>query len=143
MPVMISRVSPSTVHLARQAIREIEKRPSIDEDALAVFLADPSCYLLVAVVDDQVVGSLRGYALRRLERPQPQFLLYELGVKEAWRGQGIGTGLVAAFIDEARAAGAFEVWVLTNESNPAAMAAYRKCGLERCNPDDVMLSLVL
>jgi hypothetical protein len=49
---------------------------------------------------------------------------------------------VKAFISEARAAGAFEVWVITNQSNAADMAMYAACGLRRENPD-VMLALPL
>jgi ribosomal protein S18 acetylase RimI-like enzyme len=51
--------------------------------------------------------------------------------------------LVEKFIAEARVQGAFEVWVLTNQSNEAAMALYESCGLRRQNNDDVMLSLTL
>jgi len=41
---------------------------------------------------------------------------------------------VKAFISEARAAGAFEVWVITNQSNAADIAMYAACGLRRENP---------
>jgi hypothetical protein len=45
------------------------------------------------------------------------------------------------FSAEARAAGAFEQWVLTNQSNPAALALYGGCGYRARNPDDVMLAM--
>ena len=54
---------------------------------------------------------------------------------------GVGKALVRAFIAEAQVAGAYEVWVLTNESNSAAMAMYMGCGLGRENGDDVMMRL--
>ncbi len=129
--------------VAARAVRDVHERPTTDEGALAAFLADRSCILLVAVADEDVVGSVNGYALRHPQRPEPQFLLYELDVKPAWRRRGVGTSLVTAFADAARAQGAFEVWVGTNESNAAAMATYRRCGFERRNRDDAMLSLAL
>jgi GNAT superfamily N-acetyltransferase len=88
-----------------------------------------------------VVGSLNGYALRPPQRREPQFLLYEVDVRRGHRKRGIGRALVERFMAEARTAGAFEVWVLSNVSNKAAMAMYTGCGLRREHRDDVMLSL--
>jgi len=98
---------------------------------------------IVAVGGDEVVGSLNGYSLRHPNSRQPQFLLYEIDVKKQYRRRGVGAALVAAFVSEAQASGAFEVWVLTNHSNEAAMGMYRRCGFARRNPDDVMLSIAL
>jgi ribosomal protein S18 acetylase RimI-like enzyme len=69
--------------------------------------------------------------------------LYEIDVRPESRRRGVGSALVNAFTDAARAAGAFEVWVVSNESTPAAIALYLKCGYRRENDDDVMLSLEL
>jgi ribosomal protein S18 acetylase RimI-like enzyme len=84
-----------------------------------------------------------GYLLRRPDRPAPQFLLYELDVPSAYRRHGIARMLVELFLTEARAAGAHEVWVMTNEGNRAAMALYQKCGFVRINDDDVLLQCEL
>jgi ribosomal protein S18 acetylase RimI-like enzyme len=48
---------------------------------------------------------------------------------------------VNRFIREAKRAGASEVWVLTNESNRAAMAMYARSGLKRASSDDAVLVL--
>ncbi len=94
---------------------------------------------MLAIQADRVIGSLHGHALRHPHRPEPQFLLYEIDVRPEYRDRGVGRALVMAFNAEARAAGAFEQWVLTNESNPAAIAMYQACGFRRANSDDVML----
>jgi ribosomal protein S18 acetylase RimI-like enzyme len=138
--VTVKRLDAGDVDLARRGVAEVHERSTPDDEALAAFLGDRSCLLLVALVDGEVVGSVNGYALRHPHRPEPQFLLYELDVKPAWRRKGIATRLVDAFVQSAREAGAFEVWVLTNDSNAAAMATYRRCGFVRRNQDDVMLS---
>jgi len=100
-------------------------------EALAEFLSDPDCYLLLAVEAGRVVGSLNVRTC------------FMKSCADGRRNLGIGKALVQRFIDEARAVGASEVWVLTNESNSSAMAMYERCGLRREKRDDVMLSIML
>lgn len=139
----ILRARRADRNLARQAIVELHGRALCDEAAILDFLSDPARYLILAVEGGRVAGSLSGYALRPPQRREPQFLLYEIDVRPECRKRGIGRALVEAFIAEARAAGASEVWVLTNQSNRAAMALYARCGLRREAHDDVMLNLKL
>ena len=141
MAFTILRAGPSDFDLACEAVLEVHGRASLDAVALAEFVADPMRFLLLATHDGLVVGSLSGYALQRPHRPDPQFLLYEIDVRPEWRRQRIGKALVNRFIAEARAASAFEVWVLTNRSNAAAMALYASCGLRMENSDDAMWSV--
>ena len=137
------RATANDFDLARAAIAEVHQRVPVDEPALAAFLASPACYLFVSVVAGEVVGSLNGYSLLSPGKRQPQFLLYELDVRKQWRRRGFGAALVNAFVSAARVSGANEVWVLTNDSNEAATAVYRRCGLSRRNQDDVMFSIFL
>jgi GNAT superfamily N-acetyltransferase len=110
--IAILRAGPADLKLARESVAELHGRTPSD-DALADFLSDPASYLLVAVAGHRIVGSLNGFALQPPHRRKPQFLLYEIDVRVECRNQGIGTALVARFIAEARAAGAFEAWVMT------------------------------
>jgi len=127
--------------LARQAIVEVDGRTVLDEAALVEFLSDPARYLLLAIESGRVIGSLNGYSLLRTYRREPQFLLYEVGVRPECRNRGVGKALVASFVREARTAGAFEVWVITSPSNEAAMAMYERSGLGRETQDDVAVVL--
>ncbi len=135
----ILRAGTTDISMARQACDLHERKVESDE-AIAAFLCNRSNYMYVAVRGDEVVGSLNGYALAHPHRPEPQFLLYEIDVMESWRQQGVGSKLINAFVEEAQKQNAFEVWVLTNHLNEAAMALYRKCGFTRINSDDVMFS---
>ena len=138
MAVTVLRASPTDFDLACEAVLEVHRRAPLDAVALVKFLADPMRYLLLAIEAGQVVGSLNGYALQPPHRRDPQFLLYEIDVRPDWQRRGIGRALVARFIAEARNARAWEVWVLTNRSNAAAMGLYASCGLRTENSDDVM-----
>jgi GNAT superfamily N-acetyltransferase len=141
--VTIIRATQSEIALAKEAMREVHERTNLDELALLSFLKDSGSYLLLAVENEQVVGSLNGYLLQRPYRKEPQFLLYEIDVRPGFQNKGIGASLVNRFIDYARSAGAYEVWVLTNRSNKSALAMYTKCSLREEEGDEVMLSLRL
>jgi ribosomal protein S18 acetylase RimI-like enzyme len=141
--ISIIRASLENLALARQAILEVHERTAFDIAGLEAFLLDRSCFLLLAIEGERVVGSLNGYALRHPHMRRPQFLLYEIDVLSEHRRKGIGSALVRSFSEEARKADAFEIWVLTNSSNHAAMSIYLRNGYSRRNPDDVMLSLLL
>jgi GNAT superfamily N-acetyltransferase len=114
-----------------------------DEGALERFLADPQNHLLIATDQERVAGSLYGYRLPSPYRAEPQYLLYAIDVRPECTGKGIGTALVKRFIEEAREGGACEVWVLTSESNLAAMKMYARAGMVRRNKDDVMMEIGL
>jgi ribosomal protein S18 acetylase RimI-like enzyme len=146
--ITILRATCSDLGLATQAIAEVNlptslQRLPLDEVALAEFLADPRHYLLLAIEEQKVVGSLYGYALRQPYRRESQFFVYAIDVRPVYRNRGIGTALVDRFIAEARQAGAGEIWLLTNETNRSAMAMYAHSGLVRSGTGDVVLSLVL
>ena len=128
-----------------QALPELESAvqklpPGRPRAGIEAFLADDSHYLYVAVAGEEVVGSLNGYALTHPHTRRPQFLLYEIDVREAWRRRGIGTRLIDAFLAEAKRLDAFGVWVVTDRENTAAMAMYRGCGLVTSDLHDVVFS---
>jgi ribosomal protein S18 acetylase RimI-like enzyme len=139
----IVRAKTADVHLTREAMLELHLRKAFDPDAMLAFLSDQDNYLFLALAGERVAGSLFGYSLVHPPIREPQFLLYEIDVRPEDRRRGIGKALVQAFIDAARASDAFGIWVITNQSNSAAMAMYASCGLRRENPDDVMLALRL
>jgi ribosomal protein S18 acetylase RimI-like enzyme len=125
--------------LAVEAMRDVHGRTDTDGEALRVSLEDGGTYVFLAVEGGNVIGALNGHAFQRPYRFAPEFLLYELDVREEFRGRGVGRRLVEAFVAAARAARAAEVWVLTNESNEAAVRAYERCGFRRVNNDDVTM----
>jgi ribosomal protein S18 acetylase RimI-like enzyme len=146
-PVEVRRAGSSDLELARRAValnQSTSDRPlPVSEGALLDFLSDSSSYLLVALHGGEIAGSLYGYALKHPHRSQPQFLLYGIDVSWERRNHGIGTALVSSFVQEARRARAFEVWVLTSQANQAALAMYQRCGFKRCGSDEAMLELAL
>jgi RimJ/RimL family protein N-acetyltransferase len=77
---------------------------------------------LVAVADGEIVGELQVH--------ETSFGFGELGMLVAadWRGQGVGSALVVAAIEWARARGLHKLSLGVFPQNAAAIALYRKFG---------------
>ena len=75
----------------------------------------------VAVVDGRIVGELGVF---------DHFGVPDLGmmVRDGYRGQGVGTALMQACLDWARAARAYKVTLSVFPHNAAGLALYRKHG---------------
>jgi len=100
---------------------------SVSAEAVDRFLADPTHHLLVARDGDATVGFVSGVETTHPDKGTEMFL-YELAVEEAHRGRGVGSALVRALGDLARARGCYGMWVLTDDDNAAALATYRAAG---------------
>ena len=57
-----------------------------------------------------------------------EMCLYELAVAEAFQRRGIGKALVNALREIARERDCYDMWVLTDADNDAALATYRSTG---------------
>lgn len=106
-------------------------------DALAARLNDPMLVAIAAVVDGQAIGFLYGYELRRFEATS--FFVYAVDVDEAHRRQGVAKAMFERVRRLAWQRGWHEGFVLTNRSNPAALALYESVGGVRPPPDDVVM----
>lgn len=89
-------------------------------------LADPARITLVAWQEGAVVGFLHGF-LKEDPCILPEAQLDALFVEETVRGQGVGSALIAAFLNWCRSKGAGWAEVSVWEENPAA-ALYRAAG---------------
>ena len=98
-------------------------------DAIQRFLADPNHHLLLALADGKPVGFVSGVELTHPDKGTEMFL-YELAVDEGHRRLGIATELVATLRELARKRGCYDMWVLTDHDNDAALATYRKTGTD-------------
>ena len=101
------------------------------------FFASPNHYLCVAYVDDAPAGFVSGVEMCHPDKGMEMFL-YELGVDDEFRGRGIGTALIGALADLARDRGCYGMWVLTDDDNAAAMAAYQRAGGENPSPQTMI-----
>jgi ribosomal protein S18 acetylase RimI-like enzyme len=102
------------------------------------FLTDPGHHLLLAVAGGVGVGFVTGVELTHPDKGTEMFL-YELGVHDDHRRQGIGRALVTALAELAQERGCSGMWVLTDADNEAALGTYQAGGAGQPEPT-VMLT---
>jgi ribosomal protein S18 acetylase RimI-like enzyme len=100
-----------------------------DSAGIRRFLTAPGHHLCLAVVDGAPVGFVSGVETVHPDKGTEMFL-YELGVDERFRRQGIGGALVAALRDRARERSCYGMWVLTDSDNVAALRTYASAGAD-------------
>jgi GNAT superfamily N-acetyltransferase len=125
--VHIRKLEADEEELLDAAIRVLKDRPS---PAPEMFLRDPRAHAFVALDGDRVVGCAYGY---ELFRPEGLWivLLYELGVVEPYRSEGVGRELLDAFVAFARSKGHSKMWLFTDAGNAAARRLYEGAGGDR------------
>jgi ribosomal protein S18 acetylase RimI-like enzyme len=95
---------------------------------LSDFLSRGENVLIVASEGESPVGYAVAYLLDRIDRDQCMVLLYDIGVAEFARRQGVGTRLMAALKTVCTEEGVMKMWVVTSPSNAAAMRLYTTTG---------------
>jgi aminoglycoside 3-N-acetyltransferase I len=97
-------------------------------------LAKDDMIVLVALVNDEVVGGLVAYELAKLERERSEIYIYDLAVAEPHRRRGIATRLIGQLRDIARQRGAWVIYVQADYGDDPAIELYTKLGIR----EDVM-----
>lgn len=122
----IWRATPGSEPRVKAAERLFDH--SVDFEATRHFLGNDANHLLIAYVDDEPAGFVTGTELAHPDQSRPELFLNELGVDEAHRGRGIGRELVATLWGIAQSRGCRGMWVLTDQSNVAALRVYAGAG---------------
>lgn len=99
----------------------------ITEEGASAFLSDERNWLWAAMADGRVIAFAYGYALDRLDG-RKMLYLHEVGVADAYQQQGIGTEMLQTLMSFCKELGFHRIFLITNQSNTAANALYRKCG---------------
>ena len=100
----------------------IATEPPVDVDARTSQFAASMEHTIVAVAGDELVGMLH------LSPNRHGFAELGMAVARAWRGRGVGSGLLAAAIERARADGHHKLSLEVFPHNEAGVALYRKFG---------------
>ena len=89
----------------------------VDPSLADAFLRDPRHHLVAAIADDRIVGFVSALDYWHPDKPR-ELWINEVGVTSAWQRRGVGTQLMQATLDHARALGCVEAWVLTDQQEP-------------------------
>src|SRR5260370_26334784 len=102
------------------------------------FLNSDGHHILVGYEGETVAGFVTGVEMTHPDKGTEMFL-YELGVDPNFRGRGFGTALVKALAALAKERNCYDMWVLTDDDNAAALATYAAAGGTR-ESTNVLLS---
>jgi len=117
---------------------EREALHPLTEAETIAFLADDRTATFVAFAGEEPVGFVYTNELFRRHTALRHMCIYEIGVSERFRNQGVGQALLDAVADHARTQGIGQGFVITNASNPAAAKLYESAGGVRTADDDVI-----
>lgn len=148
-PVVVRRLRPGdedvVAHLADRndhfgTYEERDPLPRLDDADARAFLRDDRTATFVAFAGDEPVGFVYACELYRRHTVLRHLCIYEIGVSDRHRGQGVGQALLDAVADHARAEGIDRGFVITTTSNTAAMALYEAAGGQRAGDDDAVFA---
>lgn len=113
--------------------------PPLTPDAARAYLSDPGVWHWHAEdAGGDPVGFLLAYVHRRRHGEPLDVMFEEIGVRRAWRRQGVGRALVDALHTQMRERGIGSVWVAADSEE--ARAFYEACGYELDDLQGVILS---
>jgi len=99
------------------------------EDGLREMRARGTGVYFIAIKSSEMIGFLGAFP-GDFERTRGIVYVAHLGIREAWRGRGIGPKLLEALEAWARARKARRLDLRVDVDNPRALALYRRCGFE-------------
>jgi ribosomal protein S18 acetylase RimI-like enzyme len=134
--VDIRILGPGDEDLLVAAVDLADEGPLTLERARA-FLAEPDLVNVVAVDRGEPVGFIYGYVLRRFEAVS--FFIYSVDTAPSHQRRGIAKAMLGKLSDLGQSGRWDEMFVLTNQSNPPALALYASAGGVRPQPDDVVM----
>jgi GNAT superfamily N-acetyltransferase len=104
-------------------------RTALGAEVARAHLTDPHVLHWAAWAGTEVVGFVFCLLLPMRKEPARELLLYEIGVRAAWRRRGIGRRLIAAMTQWMHAEGIEVAWVLAG--HPGAERFYEACGFRQ------------
>lgn len=138
MSSQVRRVRSDDVRLVRELnilfgkafgdVETYEGRPPGDA-YLEELLAKEHVIVLVAQSDERVVGGLVAYELDKFEQMRREIYIYDLAVAQAFRRQGIATGLIEHLRTIAAERGTWVVYVQADHGDDPAISLYEKLGV--------------
>jgi len=139
LPMHVSVATPANLPVLCELLRELfsmETEFTPDTDAqvrgLTQILSNPEIgTILVATEDQAVVGMVSVLYTVSTALGSPAALLEDMIVARAARGKGIGTMLLQAAFQTARARGCRRITLLTDASNASAQRFYARHGFHR------------
>lgn len=113
-----------------EAFDEVEtySRNRPGQDYIQQLLGSDYFIALVALKENEVVGGLAAYDLKKFEQERSEIYIYDLAVANAYRRQGVATALIEKLKRIAVRRGAYVIFVQADPGDDPAIELYTKLG---------------
>lgn len=111
--------------------------PNMDESYYSDFVEDKNVISFVCVHNDEVIGLVYGYLLKRINS-KPMLYIHSVDVIKKYQGKGVGTLMMHKILELKDKEEVVKAFLITNRSNEKAMHLYRKVGGDIPFSDDVV-----
>ncbi|MCC5886423.1 MAG: AAC(3)-I family aminoglycoside N-acetyltransferase [Gammaproteobacteria bacterium] len=100
------------------------------EDYLRRLLGGDTFIALAALLNEEVVGGIAAYELKKFEQERSEIYIYDLAVVSAFRRRGIATAMIEKLEKVAADRGAYVIFVQADKGieDEPAIALYSKLG---------------
>jgi len=132
----IQVLSPADLSLLLTAADDVFDNP-VDESFAREFLVDPRHHIVVALVDNVVVGFASAVHYIHPDK-STELWINEVGVAESHQGKGIGKAIMKEMLNLGKRLGCVNAWVLTDKNNVAANGLYKSVGGSISDEETVM-----
>lgn len=132
MNIAIQKLGKTDIALARKLLlswaEEDSPLSTPSDDYLNTQLGTSSFHVYVALDGEKVVGGLHAYTLDLFTKAEKEIFLYEIGVSESYRQQGIARRLIEDLIEYAQENKINCIYVATEPDNHPAKKLYDSTG---------------
>ena len=101
------------------------------DEALTRLLARPDFHVVAALRESEVIGGLTAYELVMYKEAATELFIYEVGVEESQRRQGIGRALIEWARELCRSRRLSALYIPAFAHDARAVAFYEATGLTR------------
>lgn len=105
--------------------------PPATDEMLAELLRRADFHVVAALREGALIGGLTAYELTMYTHDATELFVYEVGVLEAYRRQGVGRALVEWARQLCQARGFSALYIPAMADDARAVAFYAACGLKR------------
>jgi aminoglycoside 3-N-acetyltransferase I len=105
--------------------------PPASDESLLRLLGRPDFHVVAALHHGKVIGGLTAYELEMYTEAATELFIYEVGVEEAHRRQGVGRALFESARELCRSRGLSVLYVPAMANDARAVAFYEGIGLKR------------
>lgn len=140
--VRVRRLVSGDEELAAEAVNRLKLEEDgeperVDSVYMKTFLADGNSFLIVAMLEDQPVGFVLGYSLRRVDEDRHMFYIHEVGVASTHRKRGIGKLLMEGTKRICQDNEFTKMFLITSKTNLPAMRLYESTDGQPAGSNDL------